>query len=515
MTGSMIVRAWMAAVFRALFLVEGMVKMNKRDTKPHGADNPLRSKTERRVKERRSDLIRANDLLQQEVAEHRKTEAALQRERDKIQEYLDVAGVMLIVIDNGQKLRLINRKGYDILKCREPDALGRDWCETFVPDHSRDGVRQVISGLLQGQVERYEYYENPVVSTDGKERLIAWHNAVLRDGEGRIEAVLSSGQDVTAQKRAEEAARRAYDELEAAHRELGETQYQLVQSEKLACIGQIAAGVAHEISNPVGFVMTNFQALHTYVDQFRTLFAAYDELVAGAATLEKGELVARAAAISQMRQEMEIDFVLEDVKELLADSKEGLDRVTRIIRDLKDFSRSGQAEDYGEHNLNEGIETSLAVAGNEIKYDAEVSTDFSEIPLVWCNSGQIKQVILNIVVNAAQAIRSQERGGKGAITIRTYAAGDEVVCEISDDGPGIEPDNLKRIFDPFYTTKPVGQGTGLGLSVSYDIIVNKHHGALFARSTPAKGTTFVIKIPINVNQPLPRAAATPVFTHAS
>ena len=156
--------------------------------------------------------------------------------------------------------------------------------------------------------------------------------------------------------------------------------------------------------------------------------------------------------------------------------------------------------DLNKYNINDGIETTLVVANNEIKYHADIETELAEVPLVICNAGQINQVVLNLLVNAAQAIKSQERDDMGTITIRTYATETGVACEISDDGPGIPPDKISKIFDPFFTTKPVGKGTGLGLSVSYDIIVHKHNGELFVDSTVGKGTKFTIQLPINTKE---------------
>ena len=146
--------------------------------------------------------------------------------------------------------------------------------------------------------------------------------------------------------------------------------------------------------------------------------------------------------------------------------------------------------------MNDGIKSTLVVAKNEIKYDAKVKTDFSEVPLILCNSGQINQVFLNILINAAQAIKSQEKKKKGNITIKTYTEDEDVICEMTDDGPGIAPDKVSKIFDPFFTTKAPGKGTGLGLSVSHDIIVNKHKGTLLVDSTVGEGTKFTIKLPI-------------------
>ncbi len=407
-----------------------------------------------------------------------------------------VGSHIVLVIDRNHKLKLINEKGCEILECSERDAIGEDWCDKFVPENIRESVRASISGLLNQQTEQFEYCENPVLTRRGTKRTIAWHNQVLRDEKGRVEAILASGEDITERKRAEQVAKLAYEELENANSELKEMQSQLVQSEKLAAIGQLAAGVAHEMNTPVGFVASNFQTLETYVKKFIDLLEMYSGVMSQIESLTKTELLNKATAINKTRGDMKIDFIIEDIQGLFNDSKEGFDRITKIILNLKDFSRASQAEDFGEYHLNAGIETTLVVVRNEIKYYADVKTDFSETPHICCNSGQINQVLLNILVNAAQAIKSQEREGMGSITIRTYSTESDLVCEISDDGPGIDSDKLPRIFDPFFTTKPAGKGTGLGLSVSYDIIVNKHNGELFAESTVGEGTKFTMKLPI-------------------
>jgi signal transduction histidine kinase len=291
--------------------------------------------------------------------------------------------------------------------------------------------------------------------------------------------------------------RGAYENLEKANQELKEMQSQLVQSEKLSSIGQLAAGVAHEMNTPVGFVASNFETLENYMRKIKELLQMYDELLEKIETSDKAILLDRVDAISKSRNEMKIDFILADLPVLFNDSREGVDRVTSIVQNLRDFSRIDQPENFDIYNINDGIKTTLIVAQNEIKYVADVEMELSEIPEIFCNTGQINQVLLNILINAIQAIKSQERNDKGKIAIKTYAMDGNVVCEISDDGPGIEPDGLEKIFDPFFTTKPVGQGTGLGLSISYDIIVNKHRGILLVDNSVGKGTKFTIKLPIN------------------
>lgn len=313
--------------------------------------------------------------------------------------------------------------------------------------------------------------------------------------------------DITERKKTEEdlrksekVAKMAYEQLEIANRELKEMQSQIVQNEKLASIGQLAAGVAHEMNTPVGFVASNFQTLESYVKKFRTLMEMYEDIVKQIEISDKLQLLKKAEAIAQAYQTMKMDFILKDIQGLFSESREGLERVTDIIQNLRDFSRIDQAENIGEYNINDGINATLSVARNEIKYDAEVKTEFSEVPTIFCNSGQINQVLLNIILNAVQAIKSEGDEKKGIITIKTYAVDNNVFCQISDNGPGIAPETIKKIFDPFFTTKPVGKGTGLGLSISYDIIVNKHNGKILVDSTAGKGATFTIILPIKTKQ---------------
>ncbi|MBW8039008.1 MAG: HAMP domain-containing protein [Planctomycetes bacterium] len=341
------------------------------------------------------------------------------------------------------------------------------------------------------------------VGTDTKDeigQLARAFDMMTSDLKGSTTSIDNLNKEIAERKQAEDTLRSTYEELENANHGLKEMQSQMVQSEKLASIGQLAAGVAHEMNTPIGFVASNFQTLESYVDKIKKLLGMYGELTNEIDTLGKSELLNKATAIGKSREDMKIDFVLEDIQELFDDSKEGLDRVTDIIQTLRDFSRIDRSGSLEKYDLNEGIKATLIVAQNEIKYDADVKTEFSELPRILCHSDQINQVLLNILVNAVQAINSRQREGMGAITIKTYAADSEVICEISDDGPGIDPDTLSKIFDPFFTTKSAGEGTGLGLSVSYDIIVHKHDGKLLAESTVDKGTKFTIKLPIAVKE---------------
>lgn len=266
-------------------------------------------------------------------------------------------------------------------------------------------------------------------------------------------------------------------EQEQLNAKLAQANRQLLQSEKLAAIGQLAAGVAHEINNPVGYVYSNLQSLGSYLDDLFKLTDAVDS----AASLDD---------LKAIKKNIDYTFLKDDLKDLLAESREGIERVKTIISAMKDFSHI-ENEEFKLADLHRGIETTLNVVNNELKYKATVTKLFGDVPEVECISSQINQVIMNLLVNAAHAIEDF-----GEIIIRTLCNGDQVIVEVEDSGEGIAEDNLHRIFEPFFTTKPVGKGTGLGLSLSFNII-QKHNGSITAeRAASGKGTCFRISLPL-------------------
>ena len=278
------------------------------------------------------------------------------------------------------------------------------------------------------------------------------------------------------------------DELKRLNVRLKQAQDQLMQSEKLASIGQLAAGVAHEINNPVGYVFSNFGTLEKYLaDVFRVL-AAYEEA--------EGQLTGTPVGtkLAALRAEIELDYLKDDVPALMSESREGIRRVRKIVQDLKDFSHVDTKQDWEWTNLHQGIDSTLNIVSNEIKYKADVIRLYGELPEVRCLPSELNQVFLNLLVNAAQSIQ-QERG---TITVRTGVSGDQVWVDVEDDGCGIPADLQRRIFEPFFTTKPIGKGTGLGLSMSYGI-VKKHGGRIDVDSTPGRGTRFRVWIPVRQN----------------
>ena len=288
---------------------------------------------------------------------------------------------------------------------------------------------------------------------------------------------------------------RANERLTEVNGQLQLAQDQLVQSEKLASIGQLAAGVAHEINNPVGYVFSNFGTLEKYLGDLFRMLGAYEEAEAEWAGLPS------APRLKALRDEIELEYLKDDVPQLMNESREGIKRVRKIVQDLKDFSHVDTKQDWEWCDLHKGIDSTLNIVNNEIKYKAEVVKQYGNLPDVQCLPSEMNQVFMNLLVNAAHAVDKT----RGTITIRSGVAPDDKVwVEIEDDGCGIPKENLSRIFDPFFTTKPVGKGTGLGLSLSYGI-VQKHGGKLEVDSEPGRGTRFRMTIPVHRAEQQPAA----------
>ncbi len=272
-------------------------------------------------------------------------------------------------------------------------------------------------------------------------------------------------------------------DLAATVARLQQTQVQLLQSEKMAAVGQLAAGVAHEINNPVGFVNSNLGSLAGYVDQLFALISAYEAVSASLGAEQQATLAAA-------RQKIDIDYLRDDIPGLLRESKDGLARVKRIVSDLRDFARADDGPG-APADLNQALESALNMVGSDIAPKASVVKQLASLPPVHCHVAQITQVLVNLLRNAAQAI-----SGHGSITLRSgMQPGEHVWLEVSDSGCGMSAELQKRIFEPFYSTRPVGSGTGLGLSVSWEIIA-RHQGQLDVQSAPGQGSTFRITLPL-------------------
>ena len=450
-------------------------------------------------------------------SEHKRNDATKRNMELFLAQIIDGDPVPTFVIDAQHRVTHWNRACAAI--CGQPSAeiVGTDlqW-RPFYPTQRPTLADLIVNGSLDEQFENYYHglvqrSRNIVGAFEAESffpnlgqsgRWLFFTAAPLRDAQGNLIGAIETLQDITDRHRAEDDLRQYQNQLEVLvatrtselasanvaleddRRELElllskieEAQQQLLQSEKMAAIGQLAAGVAHEINNPVGFVNSNLGSLKNYVEMLLTVVNAY----------ENGDPSQIAAAL----RNADLDFLREDLPSLLAESQDGLNRVTKIVQDLKDFSRIDQA-DHQKADLNAALESTLNVVANELKFKAEVVRELGDIPPVDCVPAQINQVFMNLLVNAAQAIPE-----KGKIFVRSGMENEHVWFEIEDTGKGMSPDIRQRIFEPFFTTKPVGKGTGLGLSISYDIIVKKHGGRMDVRSEAGKGSCFRIWLPQN------------------
>ena len=373
------------------------------------------------------------------------------------------------------KMTFVSNNAFNVLGYRPEDMVADPnfWFDHIHPDDAPN----IFSSLAQLFVEGEKTYEYRFRAASGE---FLWMHDRLRlicDDRGTPLEVIGSLTDITVRKLMEQEQQQLIARLSEAHD-------QLLQSEKMASIGQLAAGVAHEINNPIGFVNSNMGTLRHYVGTLLSVVDAYS-----AAVNEAAPGSALAARIEAIGREADLGYLKEDIADLVSESMDGLKRVKDIVQALKDFSHVGLT-DWQYADVHAGLDTTLNIVANEIKYKATVEKHYGKLPEIKCLASQLNQVFMNLLVNAAQAIQN-----RGVITIATGAQDGWVWVKISDNGCGIAPDNLKRVFEPFFTTKPVGSGTGLGLSLSYSI-VNKHGGRIEVASKPGVGTVFTVRLPV-------------------
>jgi PAS domain S-box-containing protein len=376
------------------------------------------------------------------------------------------------------------------------------WRGRIHPD-DRELTETTVDRYLKGLVSDYEL-EHRLLHKDGTYRWILARGAALRHDDGTPCRFAGSHTDITSRKHAEKLLREQNERLEAAaltEREAMEAlklaQSRMVQSEKLASLGQMVAGVAHEINNPLSFVGNNIAVLQRDLTDLRELLLLYQEADAVIAT-ERPELLSR---IEQFRDVADVEYTVNNLQGLLARSREGLKRIQQIVKDLRLFARIDEGE-RNEADLNTGIESTITIIhGHAHKKGVTIKPDLHPLPPVNCYPARINQVIMNLLSNAIDATPEG-----GTVTVRTTSEKDRVNIQIIDTGVGIPPEMRQKIFDPFFTTKPVGQGTGLGLSISYGI-VHDHGGTIEVDSTLGEGTTFTVSLPLQSPSRLKPAAS--------
>ncbi|WP_343607300.1 PAS domain S-box protein [Roseateles sp.] len=448
------------------------------------------------LRDAQGNVIGAIETLQ-DVTQRRRAEEELRRHRAELEElvsertaelllthheleaFLENASVGIVTTLN-QRIVRGNRKFNEMFELDGASPSGIPTRSFFASDEDFQSLASIAYPVLtRGESLQHEM---PMVSARGRPLWIQMI-AYVANPHDRLAQTWWLLQDRSEVRRVQRELEENYQRIKSTNTRLEEAQNQLLQSEKMASIGQLAAGVAHEINNPIGFVSSNMSTLRGYVEP---LFELLDTMQAQApGTLP--EAVDRA--LRELDRRIDLAFVKEDLPQLLDESDDGLVRVKKIVHDLKDFSRVDHAE-WQDADLNAGLESTLNVVMNEVKYKADVKKDYGQLPPVRCIAAQLNQVFMNLIVNAAHAIPQ-----RGEIRLRTRAEGDWVRVEVQDTGTGMSEEVRRRIFEPFFTTKPVGKGTGLGLSLSYSI-VQKHAGRIEVRSVPGEGTTFEVWIPV-------------------
>ncbi|MEO0839285.1 MAG: PAS domain-containing protein [Cyanobacteria bacterium J06643_5] len=424
-----------------------------------------------------------------DITKRRRAEIALQnslKESADIKFALDQAAIIAIT-DNQGNIEYVNDKFCEISKYTREELIGKNHRIINSGYHPKSFFTQMWKTISSGKVWRGE------IKNLAKDRSLYWLDTTIvpmLDDEGKPQHYIAIHNDITARKQAETEVNQKAQDLENTINQLQKAQIQLVQSEKMSGLGQLVAGVAHEINNPVNFIYGNLSHANNYAQDLLEIIQLYRQ-----------KYPQPGLEIEELAEELDLEFLVEDLPKLLGSMKVGAQRIREIVTSLRNFSRIDEAQ-MKEVDIHEGIDSTLMILEHRIKAKSdspriEIVKDYGNFSLIECYPSQLNQVFMNILANALDALEEKiEDGNSPTIFIKTELVGcKQVKISISDNGKGIPENIKKRLYDPFFTTKPVGKGTGMGLSISYQIVVEKHCGSLECISEPGKGTEFVITIP--------------------
>jgi two-component system, NtrC family, sensor kinase len=441
-------------------------------------------------------------------------EAALRRSEELFRATFEQAAVGIAFSTLTGRITNTNARWCEIVGYNEDELLEINFQDITHPD-DLDKDLSLLELLINGELTQYAIEKRYIC----KDRSIVWVNltvSLMRSPSGQPRYIIGVIQDISERKQAETERQRAETrlmqkahDLEQALQELQQTQTQLVQSEKMSSLGQLVAGIAHEINNPVNFIHGNLKHASSYIHDLLAILDLYQTCYP-----------APDAKIQRALDDIDLEFVLLDLPKLLNSMRVGADRIREIVASLRNFSRLDEAE-YKAVDIHEGMDNTLMILQNRLKAKPTMPAiaivkHYDPLPPIECFPGQLNQVFMNILANAIDAIEEhwdtiptaeahpESQPIQPTITISTQAQGDpsgngkgdRVVIQITDNGPGIPEAVQQRLFDPFFTTKPVGKGTGLGMSISYQIVTERHNGSLRCLSKPGEGTNFIIEIPI-------------------
>jgi PAS domain S-box-containing protein len=400
---------------------------------------------------------------------HEEAEEALRKSESSLAEAQQIANLGSLNWDIEKNEISCSDEAYHIfgITSQEFGLMTHEKFLEFVHPEDREFVKKLVNETLYDR--KLFNIDFRILPADGSEKIVHRQAKVIIDEAGKPIRMNGTIQDITNWKQMEQ---------------------MIIQSEKMASIGMLAAGIAHEINNPTGYIDSNLRTLETYTKKFKNFWSFLQKIIDEYSKAKGDELNNLIEELIKFKKENNLEFFIDDMKSAIEESLEGTEKVKRIVSDLKDFSRQEKPE-MKISNINQGIEKTLNVIWNELKYKATVVKELGDIPQINCDIQKLNQVFMNVLINAVQAIEKQ-----GTIKIKTYSKNNSVIVQISDTGKGISKEYIKKIFDPFFTTKEPGKGTGLGLSISYRII-KEHNGTIDVESEVGKGTTFTIILPIN------------------